>query len=127
MSPNANVRTMSERHISMRVRPAASTVVPSVDSVISLSAYDERVGPAVPGARLDAAHLPAATRVGIDATARSYTHVTAQRSRSRVKLPALFAGLRIAADHLVPVAGHNGAGRDHRSGGLRARRRPQLT
>ncbi len=34
MSPYAKVRTMSVRHISMRVRPAASTVVPSVDSVI---------------------------------------------------------------------------------------------
>src|ERR1700731_2695916 len=34
MSPYANVRTKSVRHISMRVRPAASTVVPSVDSVI---------------------------------------------------------------------------------------------
>jgi hypothetical protein len=114
---------MSERHISMRVRPAESTVVPSVDSVTCLSAYDERAGS---GARLDGAHLAAAAAVGIDAD-RKVVH---PRHTAEVTVPheapALLAGHRIVADHFAPVGGDHGAGGDHRRGGARAPRSPQL-
>jgi hypothetical protein len=39
---------MSERHISRRLSPADSTVVPSADSVTSGSAYAVRLGPRWP-------------------------------------------------------------------------------
>src|SRR6478752_1630412 len=47
-SPYPSTRTMSERHISRRVLPAASTVVPSEDSSTWSSAYPLRVDPRRP-------------------------------------------------------------------------------
>src|SRR5258705_3174084 len=42
--PYDSIRTMSERHISMRLSPAASTVVPSADKPTSWSAELLRLG-----------------------------------------------------------------------------------
>jgi hypothetical protein len=46
--PYDSIRTMSERHISRRLSPYDSTVVPSADSVTSGSAYAVRLGPRRP-------------------------------------------------------------------------------